>query len=56
VAPDNVRRCESALSRILGRAICVSIDDPGGRQAGAQDEFTRNVAELFSGQIEEPDR
>jgi len=45
-----------ALSRVLGRTMEVVIDDPAQRPSGQADEFTRTVADLFAGQIEELDR
>ncbi len=55
-APESLERCRAGLSRILSRTIRVTIDAPGQREAGAVDDFTRGVAELFSGQIEDIDR
>lgn len=46
----------AALSQAVGRTIDVVIDDPAQRPSGQSDEFTRKVAELFSGQIEENER
>ena len=42
-----------ALSRAVGRTMEVVLDDPAQRPSGQSDDFTRKVAELFSGQIEE---
>ncbi|MCC7011971.1 MAG: DNA polymerase III subunit gamma/tau [Planctomycetes bacterium] len=51
--PVALELLESILSRLLARTIKVIIDDPATRAGGASDDFTRNVAELFSGQIED---
>lgn len=53
---DGVSALAAALSQAVGRTIDVVIDDPAQRPSGQSDEFTRKVAELFSGQIEENER
>lgn len=53
---SSVSALAAALSQAVGRTIDVVIDDPAQRPSGQSDEFTRKVAELFSGQIEENER
>jgi len=53
---SNVSALAAALSEAVGRTIDVVIDDPAQRPSGQSDDFTRKVAELFSGQIEENER
>lgn len=55
-APDSITALGSALSRAVGRTMDVVIDDPAQRPSGQSDAFTRTVAEMFSGQIEESER
>ncbi len=50
---ESIERCMALLSRVLARPTKVVIDDPATRAAGASDPFTRSVAELFAGQIED---
>ncbi len=44
---------ESLLARLLGRPTQLVLDDPATRAAGSSDPFTREVAELFGGLIED---
>ncbi len=44
---------EAHLSRLLGRPTQLVLDDPATRAAGSSDPFTREVAELFGGLIED---
>jgi hypothetical protein len=53
---SSVSALAAALSHAVGRTIDVVIDDPAQRPSGQSDEFTRKVAELFAGQIEENER
>ncbi len=55
-APASLAALSSALSRAVGRTMDVVLDDPAQRPSGQSDDFTRKVAELFSGQIEEGER
>jgi DNA polymerase-3 subunit gamma/tau len=55
-APATAPAIATALSAALGRTMEVVIDDPAQRPSGQSDDFTRKVAELFTGQIEESDR
>lgn len=55
-ARESVAALGEALSRAVGRTMEVVIDDPAQRPSGQADEFTRKVAELFSGTIEEGER
>ncbi len=55
-ASGSIAALSAALSRAVGRTMEVVIDDPALRPSGQSDDFTRKVAELFSGQIEEGER
>lgn len=55
-ASGSIAALAAALSRAVGRTMEVVIDDPAQRPSGQSDDFTRKVAELFSGQIEEGER
>ncbi len=55
-AAGSLTALASALSHVVGRTMEVVIDDPAQRPSGQGDDFTRKVAELFSGQIEEGER
>jgi DNA polymerase-3 subunit gamma/tau len=52
-APDSRTRCERAFERALGRSVVVVWEDTAERQTGERDPFTRQVADLFGGQIED---
>jgi len=49
----NQRTCSRAFSQALGREIEVALEDAGRQRPGADDPFTREVAQLFEGRIEE---
>ncbi len=55
-APAATSAIAAALSTALARTMEVVLDDPAQRPSGQSDDFTRKVAELFTGQIEESDR
>jgi hypothetical protein len=44
---------EALLARSLARPVQLVLDDPATRAAGSSDPFTREVAELFGGLIED---
>jgi len=44
---------ETLLSAALARQVQLVLDDPATRAAGSSDPFTREVAELFGGLIED---
>ncbi len=46
-------RCGKVLQTILGTRVSVTLEDVAQRQPGEKDAFTRNVAELFGGKIED---
>ncbi|MCE9593334.1 MAG: DNA polymerase III subunit gamma/tau [Planctomycetes bacterium] len=45
--------CETVLARLFGRPLRVVFDDAVRRPPGDRDAFTRSVAELFGGNIED---
>ncbi|MBI5431351.1 MAG: DNA polymerase III subunit gamma/tau [Planctomycetes bacterium] len=45
--------CEPVLTRLFGRALRVVFEDATQRPPGERDAFTRSVAELFGGNIED---
>ena len=49
----NQRTCSRAFSQALGREVEVALEDAGRQRPGAEDPFTREVAQLFEGRIEE---
>ncbi|MCP3916922.1 MAG: DNA polymerase III subunit gamma/tau [bacterium] len=49
----NRRACEKAFSTALGRAIELVLEDATDARHGKEDPFTREVADLFEGRIEE---
>ncbi len=46
-------RCGKVFQAILGTRVSVTLEDVAQRQPGEKDAFTRNVAELFGGKIED---
>jgi DNA polymerase-3 subunit gamma/tau len=52
-APASAAACRAALELVLGRTMTVDLAEAGARERAAPDSFTREVAELFTGQIEE---
>jgi hypothetical protein len=54
LAPAEVAtRCAKVFEAVLGARMHVVFEDTAQRQAGEKDEFTRSVAELFGGKIED---
>lgn len=51
--PRNQRRCSQALSSLLGEPYEVELVDSAGLRPGRDDPFTREVADLFGGRIED---
>jgi DNA polymerase-3 subunit gamma/tau len=47
------QRCEAVIARLFGRSLRVIFEDASKRPPGEGDAFTRKVAELFQGRIEE---
>jgi hypothetical protein len=45
--------CQAVLSRVLGAATKVVFEDTTQRASGTNDAFTRTVADVFQGQIED---
>ncbi|MCK6448837.1 MAG: hypothetical protein L6Q99_20775, partial [Planctomycetes bacterium] len=45
--------CEPVLSRLFGRPLAVVFEDATRRGPGDRDPFTRDVAQLFGGHIED---
>jgi hypothetical protein len=52
-APQSSVAWERALAQAYGREMVLVWEDTAKRQPGASDAFTRQVADLFSGRIEE---
>ncbi|HUR27464.1 MAG TPA: hypothetical protein VM509_04705, partial [Planctomycetota bacterium] len=52
-AADVAPRCARLFEAVLGTRVQVVFEDTAGRQAGEKDAFTRSVAELFGGKIED---
>jgi len=52
-APESRAAWERAFAQAYGRAMVIVLEDTAKRQPGASDAFTRQVADLFSGHIEE---
>jgi DNA polymerase-3 subunit gamma/tau len=48
-----VRRCESLFEAVLGARLKVVFEDLAQRPSGEKDPFTRSVAQLFGGKIED---
>ena len=46
-------RCGKVFQTILGTRVSVTLEDVAQRQSGEKDPFTRSVAELFGGKIED---
>lgn len=49
----NLRACNSVFSELAGQPVEVTLEDTAGRPPGRDDVFTREVADLFGGQIED---
>jgi DNA polymerase-3 subunit gamma/tau len=52
-APESRAAWERAFAQAYGREMVIVVEDTAKRQPGASDAFTRQVADLFSGHIEE---
>ena len=51
--PRNQKLCCRVLSELLGEAVEVRLEDASEQRPGDQDDFTRKVADLFDGRIED---
>ena len=49
----NLKLCSRVFSGIMGEPIAVDLEDGSTMRPGAQDDFTRDVADLFDGRIED---
>ena len=49
----NQRTLSKVFSAVLGRELAVEIEDSDTIRPGAEDPYTKQVAELFDGQIED---
>lgn len=49
----NLKLCSRIFSELMGEPIEVRLEDGADLRPGKQDEFTRNVADLFDGRIED---
>lgn len=49
----NQRLCSQVLAKLLGRPMEVRFEDGASVRPGAEDEFTRKVAETFNGRVED---
>ncbi|HTF90212.1 MAG TPA: DNA polymerase III subunit gamma/tau, partial [Planctomycetota bacterium] len=47
------QRCAQAFQAVLGRPVAVVFEDVAQRQSGEKDAFTRSVAQMFDGKIED---
>ncbi len=52
-AADVAQRCARVFELVLGSRVAVVFEDVAQRQSGEKDAFTRSVAELFEGKIED---
>jgi DNA polymerase III subunit gamma/tau len=52
-APASRQACEEVLARLNGSPAVVVLEDTAQRQPGDRDPFTRQVADLFGGQIDD---